>query len=455
MARPWRTPNQRLRALLREAGWSGARLAREVNALAAEHRRSLHYDRSAVSHWLAGTQPRAPAPQFVAEALSRRLGRRIDVQDTGLTGRAHGGTAAPPRRTDPTAHLLLGLGTAPTDTGVYSPSASLVRDWGHWTPLQDRPPTAPQPAPGAPDLAAARAMLRLFSCHEAWFGGGSARHALRGYLATNITTWLGQDLRPAVRRELLTTAGHLAYLCAFTHIDSELQVPAQRYYFAAAELARAADDRVGYAMAVRGLSVQALVLGHAREADLLADRAVRVGLPQARTPGRRAFFLGQLALTRAATGELRQAEAHFAAAAAHLDDDNGPEPGRSPIGSFHLGSLAFQQAYAARMRDDRRREAAYLDASLRHRPQQEQRGRALGIAALAEAQLDTGHLDLACATWLSFLDLYPRIESARATGRLRTLLARLRPYTANRGAADVYDRARSARIRHRGRQETD
>ncbi|MDT0447840.1 helix-turn-helix domain-containing protein [Streptomyces hesseae] len=458
MPRPWRTPNQLLRSLLREAGWSGARLAREVNALAAEQHRSLHYDRSAVSHWLSGTRPRGPTADLVAEAFTRRLGRRIDATDTGLTDRVR--TAGPPTgastATASPALRLLRLGTTAAGTGVYSPSVSLMCHWERGLPALDDVGTPP-PAPGHPDLAAVRTMLGLFSRHEACFGGGSTRPALRAYLTNHVAGWLGQDLRPTVRRELLTSAGQLAYLCAFTHFDCELHAAAQDYYLAAAELARWADDRLGHATALRGLSVQALALGHTREADLLAARAARTGPARDSTPGRRAFFLGQLALTRAAVGEQRQADMYFATAAAHLHEEEGrpgPAPAPTPVGAFHLGSLALQQACAARMRGDGRREVAHLGASLRQRPRGELRGRALGLAALAEAQLGIGHLDQACATWLSFLDLCPHVESARVTDRLRTLLARLRPHTANHGAADVHERAQELRIRLLRRRDT-
>ncbi|WP_208638211.1 hypothetical protein [Streptomyces murinus] len=79
-----RTPNQALRILLAEAGWSGARLAREVNALGAAQGTPYHYDRTTVAHWLTGSRPRPPVPQLVAQALSRRLDRRVRAEDTGL-----------------------------------------------------------------------------------------------------------------------------------------------------------------------------------------------------------------------------------------------------------------------------------------------------------------------------------------------------------------------------------
>jgi len=43
-----------------------------------------------------------------------------------------------------------------------------------------------------------------------------------GYLATVIAPWLRATAPPVVRRELLTAAARLTYLCGFTHYDDEL-----------------------------------------------------------------------------------------------------------------------------------------------------------------------------------------------------------------------------------------
>src|ERR1700677_4163135 len=66
-------PNVVLRRLLAETGWTEARLAREGNAAGAETGLALRYDRSAVSHWLAGRRPWGPVPSLLAETLSRGL----------------------------------------------------------------------------------------------------------------------------------------------------------------------------------------------------------------------------------------------------------------------------------------------------------------------------------------------------------------------------------------------
>ncbi|THA26780.1 regulator [Streptomyces sp. RKND-216] len=79
-----RTPNRRLAALIAEAGFSHAGLARRVDQLGLEHGLDLRYDKTSVTRWLRGQQPRGTTPALIAEVFTRRLGRRLSAQDLGL-----------------------------------------------------------------------------------------------------------------------------------------------------------------------------------------------------------------------------------------------------------------------------------------------------------------------------------------------------------------------------------
>nr|WP_069812083.1 regulator [Streptomyces sp. TP-A0874] len=79
-----RLPNRRLAALIAEAGFSNAGLARRVDQLGAEHGLDLRYDKTSVTRWLRGQQPRGATPALIAEVFTRRLGRRLSAQDLGL-----------------------------------------------------------------------------------------------------------------------------------------------------------------------------------------------------------------------------------------------------------------------------------------------------------------------------------------------------------------------------------
>ncbi|MFF9348737.1 regulator [Streptomyces sp. NPDC014734] len=81
---PQRTPNRRLASLITEAGFSHAGLARRVDQLGLEHGLDLRYDKTSVTRWLRGQQPRGTTPALIAEVFTRKLGRRLSAQDLGL-----------------------------------------------------------------------------------------------------------------------------------------------------------------------------------------------------------------------------------------------------------------------------------------------------------------------------------------------------------------------------------
>lgn len=466
-----RTPNQALRLLLAEAGWSGAQLAREVNALGAAQGTPLSYDRTAVAHWLAGSRPRSPAPALVAEALSRRLGRPVREEDAGLgpeSGAAQGERDAVEsldealRTTGRRRVALAGAYSLAALTIPYgpltkpygSPAGAYGSPAGTYGPPFIRnappdlmpyttPPSLPSGRVGMAHVASAQELLALFSRGDAVLGAGPVYEPLRQYLAATVLPWLKHDMRPAVRRELLMVASRLTYLCAFTHFDMNRHAAAQRLYLTSAELAGEAGDRVGRGLALRGLSVQAHALGHFTEAHRLAEQAANTALRHV-PPHQQAFFHGQLAVTLAGRGDAGHAR-HLSLADRCLERSSSS--GNTPVGAFHPGSLALQRAAVAVSTGDRHAAARALDLSLRHRPADERRSRALSLAELAEVQLAMGHLEQACRTWHEFLDVHPVVDSARADDRLRLLIARTRPYSGNPAVAALLGRVRETHRR--------
>ncbi|MET9053550.1 regulator [Streptomyces bacillaris] len=163
---PQRTPNRRLASLIAEAGFSHAGLARRVDQLGLEHGLDLRYDKTSVTRWLRGQQPRGTTPALIAEVFTRRLGRRLSAQDLGLDACApvYAGLefAATPSeavdivsglwRKDSGSHTELRK-IAFTPAGLVVPS----RDWligraDEWVARDggaDRPPAPQHRRPGA------------------------------------------------------------------------------------------------------------------------------------------------------------------------------------------------------------------------------------------------------------------------------------------------------------------
>jgi hypothetical protein len=441
-----RVPNPHLRALLKEAGWTGEELARTVNHLGAEAGLRLRYQRASVTQWLSGVRPRQPVPDLMAEGLSRALGRRVTVDEIGLD-RVDGPwmDAGSGRlwEVDSVASLVGMCGVA---AGRRELLAGCVYSLAALPMLGSRDlVVAPGNAGsfgasgrvGRGEVESMALMTRLFSDSDTAFGGGQARSALSAYLGSTVVWWLHADTSPAVRRELLAAAARLAYLCGFMCFDDELHGAAQRYYLVSLRLAADSGDIVGYAVTLRALSVQAHALGHHQLAADLAESAVRTAVRSA-PAHTRAFLLGQLAVVTATTGDRHAAVAHLSAAEHNLERAAVPT---GPVGAYHPASLAHQHAAVAACFGDRHSAITALQNSIRHRPAHERRARAITLTKLAELQLAEGRLEQACATWARFLDDYPQLRSGRANTALATLRSRALPHRNNPVARALLRRA--------------
>src|SRR5947209_9699675 len=109
-----REPNRRLADLIAEAGCSNAGLARRVNLAGAELGLDLRYDKTSVARWLRGQQPRATTPALIAEALGRKLGRPVTVEEIGMVDERDGSSS-------------LALGLAADTTEAIAVAAGLWR----------------------------------------------------------------------------------------------------------------------------------------------------------------------------------------------------------------------------------------------------------------------------------------------------------------------------------------
>ncbi|MFJ4672428.1 hypothetical protein [Kitasatospora purpeofusca] len=419
-----RPENALLRALLREAKWSGDGLASAVNALGAESGLGLRYRRPSVAQWLDGSMPRAEVRVLLAEAFSRRLGREVTPSDLGMATAGEPGTPGgdlegmlPVPRT--AVYRLAGLGDVPTSTE------------GRTRGLAPGPAVPPQL--GRHHVKAVHDMAVLLSRTDQTLGAGAVRQAFTSYLDSTVVPWLRLSGRPAIRNELLVEAARLTYLGGFLHFDDDLQGPAQRYYQISASLADEAGDTYGLALALRALSVQAWTLGHYRQAYRLAEAGATAGCRVG--PGTLAFLNGQLALCTAAMGERKVALERLALAELSL---SRADIAATPlVGAYNLASLAHHRAALSRHLGDSAGALAALKEASRLRPAHEIRSRALVLARQAELELERGYLEAACARWQDFLTAGRGIRSRRLNRAAATMRACLAPYRHNSGARAV------------------
>jgi hypothetical protein len=460
-----RTPNRQLAALIAEAGFSHAGLARRVDQLGLEHGLDLRYDKTSVTRWLRGQQPRGTTPALIAEVFTRRLGRRLSAQDLGLDACApvYAGLefAATPEeavdivsglwRKDSGSHAELRK-IAFTPAGLVVPS----RDWligradERVGRVETGPPTgsgrvpqqgtrvavprqrgATDRGPGQKvsggDIAALRSVGELFRALDHAYGGGHARQALVRYLEHEAEPMLRGRYGETTGRRLFAAAADLTRLAGWTSYDIAAHGLAQRYFVQALRLSQAAGDRAYGSYVLVTMSRQAVYLGHGREAVQLtrvAQQGVGLAAPplvQALLHSAEARGHGVLGDARACTSALVRAERALEAARA---GDDVPYWARA----FDEAQLADEFSHCHRDLRQYRSAAQHAERSLQLRAPAFARSRLFCRVVLASARLGMGELDQACALGAEAALQASEMRSVRATEYVREFERRLEPY---------------------------
>ncbi|WP_282702253.1 regulator [Streptomyces sp. CC219B] len=454
-----RTPNRQLAALIAEAGFSNAGLARRVDQLGLEHGLDLRYDKTSVTRWLRGQQPRGTTPALIAEVFTRRLGRRLTAQDLGLDACApvYAGLefAATPEeavdivsglwRKDSGSHAELRK-IAFTPAGLVVPS----RDWligraDDKVARVDVPVRIPvQGRPGVPrqrgqaergpgqkvtggDISALRSVAELFRTLDNMYGGGHARQALVRYLEHECEPMLRGTYGEQTGRRLFAAAADLTRLAGWTSYDIAAHGLAQRYYVQSLRLAQAAGDRPYGSYVLVTMSRQAVYLGHGREAVQLArvaQQGVGTNAPpvvQALLHSAEARGHGVLGEVRACTASLVRAERALEAA---RPGDEVPYWARF----FDEAQLADEFGHCHRDLQQFRAAAQHAERSLQLRAPAFARSRLFCRVVLASARLGLGELDQACALGAEAAGAAAEMRSVRAIEYVRDFERRLEPY---------------------------
>ncbi|QDY75817.1 tetratricopeptide repeat protein [Streptomyces qinzhouensis] len=441
-------PNRLLAALLGEAAWSAAELARAVNESGRPAGLPLCYGRTSVARWLTGSRPEPPVPDLVAAVLSRRTGRLVTADQTGLTlpGQATavpvvpGGTAS-----GEAADRLISLSRSDVDpvrrVPLVNSSYSLAPDTAPaWKPRRPRhgrlrgPGTRSMPEQVLP----LREMSQVFADLMERRGGAHARSALVAYLTDDVSHLLITPMGCAVRREVFTSAAELTHQLARMTMDAGYPGLAQRYFTTALGLAQEADDRRIYAITLRAMSLQALHLGFHQHAWQLADTATATAGPST-DPSTLAFLLSQRAVAHARTRHHRQAISDLVTAEARYE---GATSSAGPFDSYPRAGLDFQRGLALHALGDSAQAVEALTASVAARAGDRHRPSALSHARLAAVLLSLGRLEESCLHWHAFLDHYPKLRLAPADQAFWHLRKSLRNFRSQPQAAMVLHRAR-------------
>jgi hypothetical protein len=471
-----RTPNRQLAALIAEAGFSNAGLARRVDQLGLEHGLDLRYDKTSVTRWLRGQQPRGTTPALIAEVFTRRLGRRLTAQDLGLDACApvYAGLefAATPEeavdivsglwRKDSGSHAELrkiaftpaGLVVPSRDWLIGKPDDKVAREQVPRVPAQGRPAPAKPPgrqalavpsrtrghgerAPGHKvtngDINALRSVAELFRTLDDRFGGGHARQALVRYLEHECEPMLRGAYDEQTGRRLFGAAADLTRLAGWTSYDIAAHGLAQRYFVQALRLAQAAGDRAYGSYVLVTMSRQAVYLGHGREAVQLA-RVAQQGAGTGGPPVVQALLHASEARAHGVLGEVRACTAALVRAERALEAARPGDEVPYWAKFFDEAQLADEFGHCHRDLQQFRAAAQHAERSLQLRAPSYARSRLFCRVVLATARLGLGELDQACVLAAEAAGQAAEMRSARAIEYVRDFERRLEPF---RDAAPV------------------
>jgi tetratricopeptide (TPR) repeat protein len=443
-----REPNLRLRDTIAAANLTYDNLARDVRRVARENGEILQTNKSAVAHWVNGTEPSARTASYICEALSRRAGLIITHADIGLAAPSGPGSAV---AGDPVA-ASAELGRADVENRRFLAIAVFTAS-GAAMPLRHAPEevsrmlrvrTSTRRA-GAADVEVIRNVTTAFAFADERLGGGHGLTTVAAYLADTAAPLLrARFLSEAVRRDAFGAAAELAYLAGFKHHDLGQDGAAQRYYQAAFQLASESDPHGHAAWMMRVLAHQALSLGQPAYCTELAQAAVSRG--SGRVDGRtEALLYVTLARAHATAGERRAAARALAQSENSLARRDEPQSRFSLISGPAEGTIASHTARTLTILADhagteKQHRAALVSWDRRAYP----RVHALTHADLGDSLAAQARADEAIAAWTRALDLMDGMASDRAGKAMTAVLPALASYRRRKvpGAADLAHRIR-------------
>ncbi|MCK8680936.1 tetratricopeptide repeat protein [Streptomyces lichenis] len=435
-----RQPNAGLERLYRESGWTLRQFAQEVNRLGTERGTPLRYREPSVHQWLSGHLPKESVRPLVLEVLARRLLRPITHNEAGFPAFPEESGSHPA-----TVEGLADLGRQDMDpsrrsvlnAGLFS-VALTVPGWPDVVGRMEAIQTGKTQRIGMADVNMVIAMTERVSDLDDQFGGRHARPMAAAFLVNTVTPYLRADATDEVRKAMMSAASDLCYLTGYMAVDEGVHGLAQQYYLKALELAGASEDHLTYCTTLRGMSVQAVDLRHGKTAMRLADAAASAS-PQA-GPRMRAFLAGQQAHASAQLGDRTMALMYLREAEVAMER---AESQTKTFGSYNPSSLTYHAGQVRYELGDIHGSIKELEESDRLRHGSFKRNRIRYLSMLAERQLEIGHLESACATWVKVLDIYPDVQSGQCDKAVSTMQARIRPYLKNQAARNLYQRARS------------
>ncbi|MFD7546765.1 tetratricopeptide repeat protein [Streptomyces sp. NPDC059578] len=359
-----RTPNAELAAVIAEAEVTYYALAREIRLVAAEAGETLGTAPSAIAYWVAGGNPSGQTRAYLAEALSRRIKRKVTVAEIGLCG----ADVREVMSSDPLA-AAVDLGRAVVlrrrevlNAAFATAAVSLPLVYDHEVVTANLKAAVSGGAVGTEAVAVVRQLTETFRSVDERMGGGHGLTTVTAYLTDTVVPMLESRFpSDSVRRDAFGAAAQLACLVGWKHHDLGREGAAQQYYLLGYQLACESDSNGHSAWMMRALTHQALDLHHLDFCVELSEEALR------RASGKvdrqtEALLLVTCSRAYGTIGEGRKAARTLMAAEDALTDTGDPVPSYAaasgPVASTvasHTGkTLTAMKDYVAAERQYRR-----------------------------------------------------------------------------------------------------
>ncbi|MCZ7413025.1 helix-turn-helix domain-containing protein [Streptomyces sp. WMMC897] len=452
-----RVCNDALKQAVTEAGWSYEQLARAVRTVAAECGDSIRTSKSTVSQWVSGSKrPTRTTARYVAEALSRALGRTVTPADVGLSPDTEGAQALLGLRlgSDP-VDMLRRLGEADINrrdvftSAAYSVAAAAL-PLGVDQALEYQQRASGRRA-GQLEVSAVRDMLRMYVAIDERHGGQHGRSAVVQYLRDDVAPLCRAEFASSKdHRAMLSAAAAVAYLAGWKAYDGQEHGLAQRYYLQALQLTREADDHLHGAFILRILAHNGMDLCRPEHTLDLAEAAL------ARVRGRVSPVTEALFVVTRARALANAGRGPDAVRSVRMAQDlvlrGEPDdlPYWAALWGSPRGTVASHTAKTFKALSDHRNAERHYAASARSRGAGYERITALTLAAQGREQAAQGYIEQACGTWGRSVELLEGVRSARATkevANIRSSLAGIRRRGV-RAAVDLDERARVWQAAH-------
>ncbi|MER5372629.1 sporulation associated protein [Streptomyces sp. NPDC002553] len=443
-----RTPNAALAVLLNGHGMSHKGLAFRVNQLAERDGIATKYKHTSVARWLAGASPKDPVPQYIATALSERIGRTVTVEEIGMGAapdEAPRGWDFPRDREEAIDGARAHWSAADGPGGAFA-AAGYVLPVTRWLAVPaDTADPAPAPdaggcaeyAGGGPgrligpedmkELTDAAEQARVW---DAQFGGANWRlSSIRRCLNERALPLLDARLGEAAARELFSITAELSRVAAWAAFDAGHSAAAQQHFVQALRLARAGGDIEMGTYVLTTMALHTILEGAPDQALDMAQGAFHRGRRHA---SRRVLAFAKLAEARALArmGDVTGASTALSRAESWLDKINPGVRDTPKLSYVTPGRLA---ADATEIFRDLRKPKAALSWSRQAGDLSDvHQTRAVGLrmAVAATAACRMRDLDQALEHGNRALELLQRVESVRARSYLEDVATALEPWAA-------------------------